>query len=76
MAKTKEKATEDVKVKTFRPEDLATELEISGKQIRAFLRSEYPRKADEKNTSWVLTEAMANAVRERFSKSEESDEEE
>jgi len=55
--------------KTIRPEELAKELGISGKQIRAYLRAEYPRSAKEKNTSWNLNAAQAKKVREHFSKS-------
>jgi hypothetical protein len=59
---------------TFRPEDLAKELGISGKQVRAFLRKTY--QDHEKRTSWVLNEKQATAVREHFSKSEDDTDEE
>jgi hypothetical protein len=72
--KTQEKAAEAKPV--IKPEDLATELGVSGKRIRAFLRTEFPRKTDEKNTSWALTEKQAQAVRERFTPSEDEDSDE
>jgi hypothetical protein len=52
--------------KTYRPEQLAEVLKVSGKQIRAFLRSEYPRPANQKNTSWELSEAQAKRVMAHF----------
>lgn len=55
-----------------RPEQLAKELGISGKQIRAWLRRTFEH---EKRTSWLLNEKQAAAVREYFSKEEDSDEE-
>lgn len=64
MAKVKQEA------RTFRPEDLAKELDISGKQIRAWLRKQFEH---EKRTSWVLSEAQAKAVREHFKRSDEDD---
>ena len=55
------------KVKTVTPEELAKELEVSGKQIRAWLRANFPRSKEQKNTSWHLSPAMAKKVREAFS---------
>jgi hypothetical protein len=55
MAKTKP-AVEDVEeteveeTKVIRPSDLATELEVSPKALRGFLRREFPRGTDQKNT--------------------------
>jgi hypothetical protein len=54
--------------KTIRPEELAKELGVSGKQIRAYLRANFPRDAKAKNTSWHLNAAQAKKVREAFAK--------
>lgn len=70
----KQKAEVEVKEATVtRPEDLAKELGISGKQIRAWLRRTFEH---EKRTSWLLSAKQAEAVREHFSKSDEDDTEE
>jgi hypothetical protein len=71
MAKTTEQKEEATIV---RPSDLAEELEVDAKRIRAFLRTEFTRPLEAKNSSWVLTEDQANAVREHFS-ADDSDEE-
>jgi len=51
-----------------RPEDLAKEIGVSGKIVRSFLRATFPRPAEAKNTSWVLTPKMNDAVRSHFAK--------
>ena len=58
---------------TVRPEDLAKELEVSSKQLRAFLRSNFPRKAEEKGTSWELNAKQVKACREHFATSDEDE---
>lgn len=50
--------------KSTTPEALAKELGVSGKQVRAFLRANFPRAAEKKNTSWAISPAMAKKVRE------------
>jgi hypothetical protein len=71
--KAKTTKTAEVKPATVtRPEELAKELGISGKQIRAWLRKTFEH---EKRTSWLLNQKQAEAVREHFSKSEEDGEE-
>lgn len=54
--------------KTMRPNALAKELggKVDGKAVRAFLRGQFPRKAEDRNTSWELTAAQVKAVREHF----------
>jgi hypothetical protein len=72
--KQKTQATEAKETpKVIRPEDLAKELNISGKQIRAFLRREFTRPLSEKRTSWLLTKEMADAVRDYFLNVEEDE---
>ena len=57
-----------------RPEDLAEVLGVKAKQLRAFLRSEFPRDKEAKGTSWELTPAMAEACKVHFAKTEDTDE--
>lgn len=51
---------------TIRPEELANELGVSGKLIRAHLRKTFTRTPEAKNTAWVVTNDQAKAVREHF----------
>lgn len=69
MAKTETKAPE-----TFTPKALAEELGVDAKRIRSFLRNEFSRDAEAKNTTWLLDSKAAAAVRERFTPKAESDE--
>jgi len=55
-------------VKYTRPETLASELNISGKLIRAYLRANFTRKPEHKNTAWMLTPAQVKNVRAHFAK--------
>jgi hypothetical protein len=75
MAATKTKETDKVapkteeskpKVEVIRPETLASELGVSGKQVRGFLRATFPRAPEQKRSSWNLTQQQADAVRTRF----------
>jgi transposase len=52
--------------KTYRPEALANALGISGKIVRAYLRQTFPRPAEAKGTTWVLSEAQAKQTLEHF----------
>jgi len=51
---------------TIRPEELANELGVSGKLVRAYLRKTFVRSPEAKNTAWVLTSEQAKDVREHF----------
>jgi len=44
--------------KTYRPEDVAATLGISGKVLRAHLRKTYPRPATSKGSTWVMSQKM------------------
>lgn len=46
--------------KTYRPEDLAATLGISGKVVRAHLRKTYTRPASAKGSTWVLSQKQAS----------------
>ena len=62
-------------VNIVKPEDMAKQLGMKdAKRIRAFLRQEFPRSKEEKNTSWVLTEKQQAAVIARFTPAEDDDE--
>lgn len=72
-----DEAEETEETQVIRPNDLAEELGVDGKRIRAYLRQEFTRDSDSKNTNWELTPEMAAKVRDRFTASDEpeSDEE-
>jgi len=61
--------------KSYTPTELATELGVDPKRVRAWLRAEYTRDPEAKNTSWHLSEDVAEAVRVRFTKVEEKSDE-
>jgi hypothetical protein len=48
------------------PESLATELGVSGKAVRAFLRRRYPRPRAEWHRAWQLDATQVATVRRRF----------
>jgi phage antirepressor YoqD-like protein len=76
---TKAAKVEETKTETpqgTRPEDLAKELGITGKQLRGWLRQTFPRPAEQKRSSWYLTEQQVEAARTRYTKSEDEDSEE
>src|SRR5499427_8223040 len=54
--------------KTFRPEDLAATLGISGKIVRAYLRKTYTRPASAKGSTWVLSAKQASDTLAYFKK--------
>lgn len=49
-----------------RPEDLARELGISGKELRDWLRERFPRSAPEHGTNWYLTHMQVAMARRRW----------
>ena len=49
-----------------RPEDLASDLRVSGLAVRNFLRARFPRPASLKGTSWWLSNAQVRAVLDHF----------
>jgi predicted transcriptional regulator len=70
------KATDKVEAPepvTTTPKELAEELGVDAKRIRAFLRQDMTRAAEAKNTSWILSAEQADAVRERFTPSEDDE---
>ena len=55
--------------KTYTPNQLAKHLDISPKQLRAYLRANHARPADAKGTSWVINAATAKKVLVHFTPS-------
>lgn len=70
--------TDEVKEtsKVVRPKELADELGINPKSLRGFLRENFPRHPDEKNTSWELTAEMIKSATEHFVPSDDEELEE
>lgn len=56
----------DDMAKTMTPTELATELAISPKTLRGWLRKHHTRNASVKNTSWALDTKTCNAARKAF----------
>ena len=56
----------DTKPTTIAPKDLASELGIDPKRLRGWLRTNHPRPAEAKNTTWGIDKAAADAARVRF----------
>jgi malate synthase len=52
------------------PKVLAEEIGIDPKSLRGFLRKEFARAPEAKNTSWIITPDAADAAREHFKKQE------
>jgi hypothetical protein len=53
-------ATSTKRTRTYRPEELASALGISGKIVRAHLRRTYPRPSQAKGSTWVLNAKQAS----------------
>lgn len=56
-----------------RPEDLASQIGVSGKVVRGFLRREFKRPASAKGSTWILTPAQVKATRAHFKSLQASD---
>ncbi len=52
--------------RTYTPTELARELDVDPKRLRAYLRKEHTRAIESKNTSGTISEDTANAVRAHF----------
>ena len=59
----------DDMAKTMTPTELASELNISPKTLRGWLRKHHTRAVSVKNTSWALDAKTANAARKAFKRS-------
>jgi hypothetical protein len=52
--------------KTYRPEQIADALGVSGKIVRAYLRRTFPRPIEAKGSTWVLNADQATQTLEFF----------
>lgn len=52
------------------PKQLADELGVDPKRLRGFLRTNFARPIEAKNTSWAIGPEAVQAAREHFVKSE------
>jgi len=52
------------------PKALAEEIGVDAKVLRAYLRKEHARPAEVKNTTWLITPAVADEARAKFAKQE------
>lgn len=59
---------------TITPKALAEELEVSPKALRAYLRANFPRDDEAKNTAWTISSKVAAKVRAHYEESDEEDE--
>jgi hypothetical protein len=50
----------------MRPDDLARELGMDGKDLRGWLRQRFPRSAPEHGTNWYLTHQQVSMARRRW----------
>ena len=71
MAKTKTAPVKDEAPKVeapkgVRPTDLAKELGVNPKSLRAYLRRAFPRTDEVQNTSWYLNADQVKAATENF----------
>ena len=57
-----------VQLTGYTPTDLAEELGISPKSLRAWLRTNFSRPADAKGSRWVLTADQEKAARKHYTK--------
>lgn len=48
--------------KTYRPEQLASNIGVTGKVLRAYLRTTFPRAAEAKGSTWIVTQEQADAA--------------
>ena len=52
--------------KPLTPKELAAELGVDPKRLRGYLRANFARPAEAKNSSWSIPAAAADAAREHF----------
>lgn len=54
--------------KHLTPKALAEEIGVDPKSVRGFLRREFPRTDEARNTSWIVPAPAAKAARDHFAK--------
>lgn len=55
---------------SMRPEALAKEIGISGKNLRGWLRKTHPRASEQKNTAWIIPPTVVKEAKAHFKKQE------
>lgn len=60
------KSNTTANARTYRPEEIASALGISGKIVRSYLRATYTRPVEAKGTTWVLSSDQAKATLAHF----------
>jgi hypothetical protein len=53
------------------PNQLADQLDVNPKTLRAYLRKEFPRDAEAKNSRWEITKAQVAKAEKHFQASDE-----
>jgi len=67
LASDERKEVTDMTAKKYwRPEELATELGLSGKVVRSYLRRTFPRPIEAKGSTWVLNAEQRDQTIEYF----------
>jgi hypothetical protein len=61
------------KAKTYTPKELAAEIGVDPKVLRAYLRKNHTRPAEAKNTSWIVPATVAAAAKKAFEKNAATD---
>jgi predicted site-specific integrase-resolvase len=56
--------------KTYTPKELAAEIGIDPKVLRAYLRKNHTRPSEAKNTSWIVPADVAAKAKAAFKKNE------
>ena len=69
-----EDAPKEETPKGTRPTDLAKELGVNPKSLRAYLRRAFPRTGDSQGTSWYLNADQVKAATDHFTAVEDDDE--
>lgn len=59
---------------TTTPKELSERLEVNAKTLRAFLRKEFPRDAEQKNSRWEIPAKAVKAAEAHFSQEDKNEE--
>jgi len=54
--------------KTYTPKELAAEIGVDAKVLRAYLRKNHTRANEAKNTSWIIPPNVATVTKKAFEK--------
>lgn len=59
--------------KTYTPKELANEIGVDAKVLRAYLRKNHTRPVEAKNTTWIIPANVAAKARKAFEKNVATD---